>query len=395
MKRADIDLEYICTVIGNLAGIPIRLYQGRKQILYHSIVDLPKDPACIYMEELMAIRQHVGYFVTRHFNFYGIVTSGDLRVIIGPSRQMSANDQELRELAFRADVPKEQVADFVLSMKNIVSMPLESVIQILLTLNHVLNGEKLTLADVTLYDDQAELLPPASFSEPIREQTESNGFNNSLAAEQTILTIVRHGDTQALKEWVEHAPAVNPGILAKDQLRQQKNTFIVTTTVVCRAAIRGGMDTQDALALSDSYIRKCELLQNYHAVAQLQYSMILDYTQRVERLRKNSSPSQLVLDVRNYILHHLSEHIRTSDIAAALFVSRSKLSTRFKAETGENLSDFILTEKIEEAKRLLRYTNKQIIAIANYLGFSSQSHFTRTFQKHVLISPAAYRNRNK
>ena len=133
MRAKNIDLQYLCTAIGNLSGIPIRLYRGRELLLYCSVSPLPKDPICVYFDQIMAIEDRVGYFMTQHFNYYGVVTSGAMRVVLGPSRQTTANEQELRELAFRADVPKEQINEFVLGMKNIVSMPLGSIIQILLT----------------------------------------------------------------------------------------------------------------------------------------------------------------------------------------------------------------------------------------------------------------------
>ncbi len=52
---------------------------------------------------------------------------------------------------------------------------------------------------------------------------------------------------------------------------------------------------------------------------------------------------------------------------------------------------FVLKEKIEEAKRLLRYTDKSLNAIAAYLGFSSQSHFANTFRKYAGKSPSEFR----
>ena len=55
------------------------------------------------------------------------------------------------------------------------------------------------------------------------------------------------------------------------------------------------------------------------------------------------------------------------------------------------LTDFILGEKIEEAKRLLRYSDKSLTLIADYLGFSSQSHFTRIFKKYRGQTPREYR----
>ena len=62
-------------------------------------------------------------------------------------------------------------------------------------------------------------------------------------------------------------------------------------------------------------------------------------------------------------------------------------------ETGESLTDFILKEKTEEAKRLLRYSDKSLTAISNYLGFSSQSHFSRVFKKYTQRTPGEYREK--
>lgn len=61
-----------------------------------------------------------------------------------------------------------------------------------------------------------------------------------------------------------------------------------------------------------------------------------------------------MIDVVNYIRHHISEPITVEKMAKALFMNRPYLSRKFKEETGESLTDFILYEKTEEAKRLLR-----------------------------------------
>ena len=137
-----------------------------------------------------------------------------------------------------------------------------------------------------------------------QERVRAKNIHNTLALEQTIVNYVRLGDISALKKWFANAPAVRPGVLATDQLRQIKNTFIVTATLVSRAAIRGGMDIDDALSLSDAYIQKCELMSDLERITNLQYHMVLDYAEHVEKLRLGKSPSRLVLDVTNYIQHH-------------------------------------------------------------------------------------------
>ncbi len=387
------DLEYLCTVIGNLAGIPIRLYQDGKLTFYHSLVSLPKDPIVVYLDRIFSIKDHVGYFVTPIFNYYGIVNAKAGTIVLGPTRQLAASDQQLRELAFRADVPSVDTDDFVIAMKNIVPMPLDSILQILFTMNHVLNGETLSLRDLKVFDSETPL--PCEANEEREDAPFGDMANNSYALEQTLMNIVRHGDTASLKEWIASAPAVRSGIIAHDQLRQMKNTFIVSTTLVCRNAIRGGMDVHDALSLSDAYIQKCELIGELSAITDLQYRMVLDYTERVERIRRGKNPSKLVSDVTNYVLHHLSEPIKTEQIAQALYFSRSRLSTKFKEETGVTLTDYILKEKAIEAKRLLRYSGKSIATISDFLGFSSQSHFNRVFKKYIGISPSEYRERKQ
>ena len=205
------------------------------------------------------------------------------------------------------------------------------------------------------------------------------------------MTMVRKGDTAALGEWIKSAPAVRGGILAPEQLRQMKNTFIVSTTLVSRAAIRGGMDAEDAFSLSDAYIQKCELQRSPEAITNLQYHMIMNFTEKVNELRLGGNPSKLIMDVINYIQQHLSTAITTQEIADALFLSRPYLSLKFKEETGQTLSDFITQYKINEAIRLLKYSNKPILSIAVYLGFSSQSHFTRVFKKSTGKTPGEYR----
>ena len=71
------------------------------------------------------------------------------------------------------------------------------------------------------------------------------------------------------------------------------------------------------------------------------------------------------------------------------------LSRRFKEKAGETLTDFILKEKTEEAKRLLRYADKPLTAIGAYLGFSSASHFSRVFKAYVGTTPREYREKHQ
>lgn len=197
----------------------------------------------------------------------------------------------------------------------------------------------------------------------------------------------------ALTGVIEKSTALKIGTMSDNQLRQLKDTFIATTTLVSRSAIHGGMNPDDAFTLSDSYIQKCESSNDYSRIINLRYRMLIDFARHVNQLQEAGAKSQLVSDVANYIDHHMSETITVEAMAKGFYMSRSYLSKRFKAESNITLTDFILNRKTEEAKHLLRYTDKPLTAISLDLGFSSPGHFSRVFRKYVSMSPSDYRKK--
>lgn len=58
------DYLYLCTMIGNLSGVPVRLYEEEKPVYFHSLVALPKDPFQLVREKMLSLTDHVGFYVT-------------------------------------------------------------------------------------------------------------------------------------------------------------------------------------------------------------------------------------------------------------------------------------------------------------------------------------------
>ena len=88
MKKDD--LIYLCTIVGNLSGIPVRLYRKDQLCFHHSVVALPKDPVSLEKKEISVPNEHIVFHVTPGFFYYGTVRSGEYRIVIGPSRQAAA-----------------------------------------------------------------------------------------------------------------------------------------------------------------------------------------------------------------------------------------------------------------------------------------------------------------
>ncbi len=392
----QLDYEYLARSMVRLSGIPVRVFEGQTLLCAFYPAPLPKDPMELYRTEIFSIESHVGYYTSPLFHCYGVLNAGGRRFVLGPSSQIMANDQQLRELAFRLDVPKEEAEAFAEGMRMILPLPAETLLQMLCTMNHLLNdGERLELSDVTIVDDEQKLIKTRV--EQLRTEKKyanergAMQAHNTLEIEELLMDIVRKGDTAALKRWLAQAPPVQGGKIAGDQLRQMRNLFIITATLASRAAIRGGMREDDAFSLSDAYIQRVELLTGYRQIMNLQYNMILEFTEQVDQLHRGRYKSKLALDVANYVRHHLSESVSVDKMAEEFYLSRPYLSAKFKQETGQTLTDFILSEKTEEAKRLLRYSDKAQSAISAYLGFSSQGHFAKVFKKYAGMTPSEYK----
>ena len=286
---SETDLRYVVRSMAALSGIPARLYEAGACTFSEFPVRLPRDPLAPYEQAVLGIRTHVGYYVTPFFQYYGIINSPKGTIVIGPTSQVMGSEQELRQLAFQADVPKEEVQEFIAGMQAIMRLPVETLLEVLCTINHFLNGgEKLTLSELTIRSDEQKTIKEhvekrrtKRVYEEIPEQRETH---NSLAIEEALMDIIRRGDSAALRTWFSQAPAVKGGTIAPNQLRQIKNTFVVSATLASRAAIRGGLSEDDAFVLSDAYIQRAELLSDHSKLYNLQYSMILEFTEQVEKL---------------------------------------------------------------------------------------------------------------
>lgn len=81
-----------------------------------------------------------------------------------------------------------------------------------------------------------------------------------------------------------------------------------------------------------------------------------------------------------------------SMMAAKYMVSDSAFSHRFKRSFGLTFISYVNNEKIRRAKEYLQTTDMNLEAIANRLGYSSSSNFSRMFKSTVGIPPSAYRH---
>lgn len=102
-------------------------------------------------------------------------------------------------------------------------------------------------------------------------------------------------------------------------------------------------------------------------------------------------PERQLLQVLDYINDHLDQDIKLADLAALLSMSQFHFSHLFKQSIGIAPHQYLLQQRIERAKQLLKQTDRSIMDIAFLCGFNSHSHLSKQFRQLTGITPTAYR----
>ncbi|MDM0037568.1 AraC family transcriptional regulator [Variovorax sp. J22G21] len=95
-----------------------------------------------------------------------------------------------------------------------------------------------------------------------------------------------------------------------------------------------------------------------------------------------------------FLMQHLAGDVSLADAARECTLSRSHFSKAFKQTTGQTPHAWLVTQRVEAARRLLGQPHLPIAEIAARCGFSDQSHLTRVFSAHTGTSPARWRRLN-
>jgi two-component system response regulator YesN len=101
----------------------------------------------------------------------------------------------------------------------------------------------------------------------------------------------------------------------------------------------------------------------------------------------------LIEQAKRYIVEHITEELSLEDVAEKFYLSQYYFSRIFKAKTGENLIDFIIAQKMEKAKELLRNPHYKVYEVSDMVGYRSKRYFTKVFKNHTGCTPSEYRSR--
>ena len=200
---------------------------------------------------------------------------------------------------------------------------------------------------------------------------ESGFLHNSFEWGYLIYESVKKNDKQELARLLNGEKPFRYGVLSKEKLRSTKDLVICLISAIIQFAMLDRIvESELAFTAADVCIQLIEEAATVNDVI---------------------CHHPIVQQAKEYIHQHAHEPIRTGQLAQALGVSREYLSRTFKAVEGISLCAYIRDNRIKTAKKLLRHSERSILDISRYLGFSSQSHFTESFKAETGTTPQEYR----
>lgn len=130
------------------------------------------------------------------------------------------------------------------------------------------------------------------------EDTELEALHRSPSVEYSFYNAVRAGDMEAVNKNCEEDSFLHlkgTGILSKNPLTNLKYHFVVTTAMLTRYCIDGGLEPEQAYRLSDFYILKMDSCTTVRQIADLHHIMARDFTGKMILQKKSSILSRPVM----------------------------------------------------------------------------------------------------
>lgn len=107
----------------------------------------------------------------------------------------------------------------------------------------------------------------------------------------------------------------------------------------------------------------------------------------------SSSLSPAVSMAQSHIALHFQEPLTLEQLSALSGLNPQYLSTLYRQETGQTITQHIKTLRVIAAQSLLRDTQLSVEQIAHQVGYEDFRYFSRVFQKATGKTPSGYRKK--
>ena len=101
--------------------------------------------------------------------------------------------------------------------------------------------------------------------------------------------------------------------------------------------------------------------------------------------------SERLRRIKELVDANMADDLSLDEMAQSVELSTSHFARMFRKSTGESPHQFVLRQRIERAKAMLRGADGRVLDVAVACGFKTQQHFAQLFRDICGVSPTEYR----
>lgn len=367
-------------------GLPVILLYDSGEIRYFTKERIEGLPNMTFWDRIAIAPGASGQLVSDEFLFFGktVPAEGGCQILVGPCVDAPCTLEKARHILRTLSMPLSDAEGLRRRLNGLRFYAYQDFVAQMRFLQYLVN-ETGGLTQITWGNT------PGGAAADAAGDAFPNGGNEEY--ERALLRVIEYGRLDEARAAAKQDAFAHTrlGPVASDTLRAYRDVLIVSATLFSRAAVRGGCAYEAMLALTDGYLQRVERVDTYNGFWTLWTEMLEEFTRRVHDLALREGASALEKRVAAYVSAHLyDEKLSVGTMADDLHLSRSHLSRRFSAESGQRLAEYIRRMKIQEAKRLLLEGKQSHAEIAHALGFSSMSYFYMAFRKVTGETPSEF-----
>ena len=321
-------------------------------------------------------------------------TESATALLLGPYLTADLSYSDLLEMTETLGLPlsiQPQLADYYASLP-IYHDPAAIMAVVSALGERLWGGRGFDMVDVN--DEQQINLPHSvSANVPIEQENilqRMQQMEERYTYENELMEIVSKGLTSRAESMMSNVSRLNYQPRVPDPLRNMKNYCIICNTILRKAAQQGGVHPFHLDEMSSRFARTIEASPTLEKCSELIPEMIRAYC-RLVRTHAGKHYSAIVQKAQTYVAGNLSGDLSLTTLAGLMQVTPCYLSTLFHRETGVTLAEYITTQRMRAALKLLISTRLQVQSIAQLCGYPDPNYFIRQFRRLYGMTPLQYR----
>lgn len=313
-------------------------------------------------------------------------------ILIGPFLMEEPDSMLLLDLARRYSLSTEKTLELYEALDSIVVISPEKATQISRLLSYAFN-HLIPTATQQMNENRSKVVQQSRINESIQMYKSVESITEQTYPYEKEKLLIRKVKERNIQESRRVLNELLGYVLFEggNNLNMIRSRAIELCSILSRAAIEGGANTDVALKISNNFLQELNSTRNQEDLC-LQLQKTVEFFIESMFVQNANKNSEVIKNAIQYITQNYNTPLTLEATAKQVHLNPSYFSTLFKQSCGSSFKEYLNYIRIEESKNLLTNTNYSIIDIAIAVGFENQSYFTKVFKKFTGLTPKQYRN---